>query len=78
MENPYNKLNIFKGTAEDEIITAHLHAIKRKTEEEKKMLNRAKEILIKEIDREKLNIHCLNFPSEEMLKDCIKQTIKPW
>lgn len=78
MDNPFQILKVRKNASYEEISDAHLKAIRRKTEDEKKILHKTWEMLKDELIREKIKIHCLNFPSDEILFDCLKKTIKPW
>ena len=77
MENPYEILKISKTASSDAVSSSHLMALKGNSIENRKKANKAKEILINELTREKVNIHCLN-SFDEIIYDIIKDSIKPW
>lgn len=78
MKDPFRLLKISKNASNDEIFSAHLKALRGKSDPEKREINLAKELLKDELDQEKVKIHCFNFPSDDILFDCIKKTINPW
>ncbi len=78
MYDPFQILKVGKDATWEQISEAHLKATRRKTEEEKKKINQAHGMLKDGFNREKIKIHCMNFPSDQVLYDCIKKTIQPW
>jgi len=78
MENPFLILNISTDATIEEIISAHLMACRGKSDLEKRELSKARQLLVNDLNREKVKIHCLKLTADEILIYNIKKAIKPW